>query len=228
MAFIIVSLVLAAALLAYAFRHKFAPDPRRRLADADLVAVLLSLEGQPLEELFNLYKAQFGQNAARYARHTYRKWKAGEVRPNRRTFERFLVHLPEVMSFDLKCEVLRKLRAAYCAHDSYQLTVYTDDWQETLAPLVQSITERAYTSELPQPVGERLKWLSGDEMRAARAILAESQAQESRRTVALLRDEFKQIERVLNGAAGARKVTHELRLPYASITLQIKRRRAGE
>src|SRR5262245_1801385 len=97
--------------------------------NANLIKVLLDLEAEPREELFQLYKDQFGDGAARYARQTYQKWKEGTVRPNKQTFHRFLINLPRVMSFDLKCEVLRELREAYCAKDNYQVNVTTDDWK---------------------------------------------------------------------------------------------------
>ena len=129
----ILLVTLLAAFLSYFYKSSSFPDliARRRISqateNAELIKVLFDLEEEPLDELFRLYKEQFGDNAARYARHTYRKWKAGEVRPNRQTFNRFLLHLPKVMSFDLKCEVLRELREAYCARDNYELTVHTDD-----------------------------------------------------------------------------------------------------
>src|SRR6266705_3025570 len=65
--------------------------------NAELIRVLLDLDAVALEELFRLYQQQFGAGAARYARHTYLKWKAGEVRPNHETFRRFLLYLPKVM-----------------------------------------------------------------------------------------------------------------------------------
>src|SRR6266481_651609 len=95
--------------------------------NAELVKVLLGLEAGPLEDLFTLYKKEFGDGAAHYARETYRKWQAGQVRPNRQTFARFFMYLPKVMNFDLKCEVLRELREAYCAKNNYEVTVHTDD-----------------------------------------------------------------------------------------------------
>lgn len=192
--------------------------------NSELVKVLLRLEEKPLDKLFKLYREQFGPNAARYARQTYRQWKAGEVRPNKQTFNRFLIHLPKVMSFDLKCEVLREFREEYCAKDNYELTVDTDDWKEKLTPLVTTIIDKAYTAELPEQIEKRLSWLSGDEVRVARAILAESQVQESRHALSLLRQEIAAIENLLDHTEGARRVTHQLKMPYGTITLKIKRR----
>jgi len=223
-----ISLVIIAAIFFYfniRWSQPFTRPKPFRLKNSELVKVLLRLEEKPLDELFRLYKEQFGQGAARYARQTYQKWKAGEVRPNKQTFNRLLVHLPKVMSFDLKCEVLRKLREEYCAKDNYELTVYTDDWKERLNPLVTSIITKARTAELPKLIEKRLRWLSEDEMHVARAILNESQMQASRNALALLQEEIAELENLLASTKGTRRrVTHKLKLPYGTITLKIERR----
>jgi hypothetical protein len=192
--------------------------------NAELIKVLLNLEEEQLNDLFALYKAEFGAGAAQYARQTYRKWQAGEVRPNRQTFSRFLVYLPRVMSFDLKCDVLRELREAYCARDNYNLTVYTDEWKETLGPLVKEVISRANNAELPVELQQKLQWLVDDDVEIAQAILAQSQTRQSLNALALLDEEFSNIEHLLNNAGGRSKVTHVLRLPLGTITLEIKRR----
>ena len=103
--------ILAAGFLYYVYNQTAFHNRLRRKGisrasqNAELIKVLLDLEDEPLDDLFKLYKVQFGENAAQYARHTYRKWKAGEVRPNRQSFSRFLLYLPKVMSFDLKCVI---------------------------------------------------------------------------------------------------------------------------
>ena len=224
--FLIASALIALSYAGYRFLSrssdfkKTSPGTR----NADLIKVLLNLEEDPLAELFVLYRREFGASAARYARHTYRKWQAGKVRPNQQTFERFLIHLPQVMSFDLKCEVLRELRETYCASDNYEVTVYTDDWKETLAPLVKDIIVKADSAELPALLEKRLKWLAGDDMEFAGVILARSQTSETLDSLARLEQEFSNIEQLLDNAHGSAKVTHELRLPLGRINLNIKRR----
>lgn len=190
----------------------------------ELLTVLLGLEDEKLENLLEFYKAEFGAGAARYARKTHRKWKKGDVRPIRQTFERFLVHLPKVMSYDLKCEVLRHLMEEYCAKDKYQLTVYTDNWEETLEPLVKKIIDKPYTAALPKQIEEKLKWLAEDETQIAQDILRKSQVEEGKIAVAMLRQEFAAIEYLLENTKGRRKVTHQLKFPYGTITLNIKSR----
>ena len=223
----ILLLILFSCGLFYVYRrYSFGAVPKkltRSQENANLIRVLLELDKDSREKLFTLYQQQFGHGAARYARQTYQKWKAGSVRPNKQTFSRFLINLPQVMSFDLKCEVLRELREAYCAHDNFEVTVSTSNWKDALRPLVHDIVQKSLTAELPDSVKKRLTWLAGDDVTVANAILAESQARESTNALSLLQNEFSNIEMLLNNAPGDRKVTHVLRLPLGAITLHIKK-----
>jgi hypothetical protein len=223
----IILVALIVGVIIYSFRKQIFSPPLKKLTlaqeNANLVKVLLDLDDDSRAQLFKLYQKQFGPGAARYARQTYQKWKAGSVRPNKQTFRRFLLNLPQVMSFDLKCEVLRELREAYCARDNYNLTVSTDNWKSTLTPLVEGIVEKAATAELPEFLNSRLTWLAEDDVTVANAILAESQARQSRNTISLLEKEFSNIQYLLDNAGGDAKVTHVLQLPLGSITLQIKK-----
>lgn len=220
-----VLLVVVLAFVLATFFNKFTKEkpliyPR---PDADMVKMVLNLEQKALEDLFTLYRKEFGAEAARYARRTYNKWKSGEVRPNRQTFNRFLVHLPSVMSFDLKCEVLRKLRQEYCSRNDYQLTVDTRSWRKDVAPLVEELVNKSYTAQLPKYVERKLRWLAADDMQLAHSILAESQAQESQNALFLLEREFDNIEQLLRATGGRGEVTHTVKLPLGTITLTVER-----
>jgi len=206
----------------FLFRRSRQPDPKFR--NSKLVGVLLGLETEAVEELLALYKKEFGRGAAHYARKTYRKWKTGEVRPVTQTYERFLVHLPKVMSYDLKCEVLRTFMEEYAAKDNYELKVYTDDWEEKLTPLVKQIIDKTYTAQLPVEIERKLRWLGQNDMQLAQDILRRSQAEEGRIAVSMLKEEFANIEKLLAETHLKPKVTHELKFPYGTITLFIKRR----
>ena len=59
-------------------------------------------------------------------------------------------------------------------------------------------------------------------MQAARAILAESQARASRDALELLEREFAAVEGLVEAAGRRGRVTHTLRLPAGTITLEIK------
>ena len=214
-------------IVAFCLRRRGAFQRQKKLTlaqeNANLVKVLLELDTDSREELFKLYREQFGENAARYARNTYQKWKAGSVRPNKQTFNRFLINLPRVMNFDLKCEVLRELREAYCPRGDYNVTVSVDNWKASLTPLVEGIIQRATSAELPESLQRRLTWLAEDDISAANALLAESQARESRNAMALLEKEFSNIEELLDNAPRNTRISHILKLPLGSITVRIKR-----
>jgi hypothetical protein len=220
-------LILISAIVAFCLRHRGAFQRHKKLTraqeNANLVKVLLELDTESREELFRLYREQFGENAARYARNTYQKWKAGSVRPNKQTFNRFLLNLPHVMNFDLKCEVLRELREAYCPRGDYSVTVSIDNWKSSLTPLVEEIIQRATSAELPESLQRRLTWLAEDDISAANALLTESQARQSRNAMALLEKEFSNIEELLDNAPRNTRISHVLKLPLGSITVQVKR-----
>ena len=216
--------IIAIALLIQFAVKKQAKKVTTQFSNRDIIKVILSLNQNKLDELLGLYTKEFGVEAGRYARRTYNKWKSGEVRPNKQTFNRFLIHLPTVMSFDLKCEVLRKLREEYCSKDKYSLTVDTQNWKETLAPLITNVINKAYTAQLPKYMEGRLKWLSDQDAQIANAILAESQAQETRNAMSLLGQEIESIEHLLRTSPGTSEVIHTIELPFGVIRLKIEER----
>ena len=196
----------------------------KKIHEREILRVLLGLDDEKLDKLLELYEQEFGRGAARYARRTYRKWESGKVQPIRQTYERFLLHLPDVMNFEMKTELLRRLMEEYCKKDSYKLTVYTDDWEETLEPLVAKLIEKPFIQSLPKQIEDKLIWLAHDDMQAAEKILKQSQVEEGKIAVSMLREEFANIEHLLVNTKGKRRGTHELKFPYGMINLKIKRR----
>ena len=222
---LVVLIIVAAVIIARQIYKRYHGTSRKALVQENpaIVRALLSLEPKALDDLFTLYRSQFGAGAARYARHTYRKWKTQEVHPSRKTFHRLAFHLPGVMTFDLKCEVLRALRREYCGQSHYELSVGFEDWKEALAPLIASLIQKSYTAELPSEIEQKLTWLAGNDIQIAKAILAASEAQETRDAVALLQSEFEGIELLLAESGGNRRIVPTLDLPLGTITLNIKR-----
>lgn len=209
--------------IAYKYKvSSFSAKPPTEIPDAELIKVLLSLDENSLDEIFKLYKEKFGRGAAYYARRTFHKWKTGRVRPNRQTFQRFFVQLPAAMSYDLKCEVLRRLMQEYAAKENYDLQASTNDWEEKLTPLIETIIAKAYTATLPRLIEEKLQWLVEDEMQVAQNILKNSQIEEGKIAVSLLRQEIGNIENLLENTKGKSRVRHQLKFPYGTINLEIK------
>ena len=191
--------------------------------NAELIGVLSELDSARFNEVLELYKKAFGPGAARYARRTFEKWRSGKVLPTRQTFDRFYKFLPKEMSFDLKCEVIRKLKENYCSKDVFDLSITTGNWKDALPPLIRSMEEKARLSQLPREVTDQVDWLAQGEAIAANAILAESQARETAAALAFLDQEFLNIERLLDSSNGRATVRHSIDLPYGQINLRIKR-----
>ncbi|MBX7172148.1 MAG: hypothetical protein K1X72_14380 [Pyrinomonadaceae bacterium] len=227
MSYIIIAIiVLSIILIINKFEfHNFPFKRSHKLQNNEILKVLLNLNQESLDRLFKYYKENFGDGAANYAKKTYQKWKEGKVKPNRQTFERFLIHLPKVISYDLKCEVLRLFMKEFCPKENYETTVYTDNWEEILTPLVQKMIDKPYSADLPLEVQKKLTWLADGEMQAAKEILRQSHFEEGKIAVSQLRQEFKNLEIVLAETHLKPKVTHQLKFTYGTITLNIKRRK---
>lgn len=192
-----------------------------RFHSSTLVSVLLGLNEQVVNELLELYKKEFGAGPARYARRTFHRWKAGDVQPATQTFNRFLLHLPKVMTYDMKCEILRHFMEEYAVKDEYQLDVTTDDWEAKLEPLIRQIIDKAFNTQLPPEIERQLTWLGDGDMVAAQSILRKSQTEEGRIMVSTLREEFRAIEVLFQNDLNP-KVSHVLEFPYGTIKLNIR------
>jgi hypothetical protein len=112
----------------------------------------------------------------------------------------------------------------FCSQKKYEITIYTDDWEKTLTPLVQEIIEEPFKAELPNEIQNRLEWLADGEMQLAQEILRKSQVEEGKIAVSMLHQEFENIEKLLAEKRLKPKVTHLLKFPYGTINLNIKRR----
>lgn len=196
--------------------------------DADILEIFLNLESQTLRQVFEIYTRDYGKSAAHYARRTYTKWQSGSVKPSGQTLERLVSTLPPLLSFDVKCELLRKVRETTRQRETHHLTVDTTNWARKIAPLVSRIVSRAYTAELPESVERRLEWLASGDMQTAKAVLARAEVEEGKIAVALLKQEFQNIESILPSLPSGGKVMHTIELPYGSICLTIKRHKNME
>ena len=193
--------------------------------DEDVLDSFYSLTPDQLARLFNIYSDEYGSGPAAYARKTFPEWQSGFKRPSAQTINRLLDSLPQVLNFDGKCELLRKLRERHRKPEYHSMKVKADDWKEQVVPLVKTIIKKAYTANLPEVVERRLTWLASGDMQAARAILSHSQAVEGAVAVRMLQDEMRNLETALINLPGKKKITHTIRLPYGNIHLAISGRR---
>ena len=61
-------------------------------------------------------------------------------------------------------------------------------------------------------------------MQTAEDILKKSQVEEGKIAVSMLREEFRNIEKLLADTKGRRKVMHKLKFPYGTIDLEDQNR----
>src|SRR3990172_9567916 len=147
----ILPIVFVIGLLFYLFNRGSFSSRSKRISqssqNAELIKVLLNLDQDSLEELFKLYRQQFGNGAARYARVTYLKWKAGEVRPNRETFRRFLLYLGYCF-----CDVSHPKCRLPTAHSSQKAFSTAAEASKTRRRAIPLANNR------PQCVGSNASW----------------------------------------------------------------------
>ena len=191
--------------------------------DDDVLTAFYNINSDVFSHLLRLYQREHGLSAAMYARKTYSSWKSGKRKPSAQTVERLLILFPEVLPFDEKCELLRKLRERHRDREKHSLTVDANNWAQPLVPLIQQLINKSYTSQLPEHVMQRLEWLSSGDTQVAQEILAEIDAQTGKNAVRLLRSEFDNIDKLLQSLPGKRKVTHTIKLPYGDIQVNIRR-----
>lgn len=196
---------------------------KRTLKDSEIVRVLLNLNEEKVDELLRLYKAEFGPGPARYAKRTREKWKSGEVSASGQTYNRFLVHLPSVMDFDMKCEALRHFMNEFRTRSNIELSVDLNNWETVLTPIVTDMITKSYNAEMPTAITEKLTWLCAGEMAMAHEIIKRSEIEETRIAVSMLRQEFERIDKMYGSVQGKAKISHTIRLPQGTIDLVINR-----
>jgi hypothetical protein len=193
--------------------------------DQDVKTAFLGLKPRTLVDFFRSYQSEYGYSAASYARETYRSWQKKAVEPSAQTLERLLRLLPSFLPFETKYDLLRKLREAHKSIETYKVDVSIWTWKQQLEPIVRHVIQKAYKSQLPVEVEDRLRWLSSGQMQAAKQLLAEAEAQAGRIAVSHLAEEVEKIERVLVALPAKQKsATHTIVLPYGTINLTINRR----
>lgn len=131
--------------------------------------------------------------------------------------------LPDHLTLQTKCVLLRKLREHYRNPESHALIVSIHSWRQPIIPLVEHIIHRAYTAGLPENVASRLQWLSSGSMQAANALLAEAEVQAAAHSASFLSLEFENIERLIANLPARKSVQHAILLPYGTIKVTIDR-----
>jgi len=176
-----------------------------------------------LDRVFHLFGGRYGRGAERYARDTFPSWKHGVTNMAQQTLDRLLENVPEVLSFEGKVDVYRKLRESYRRKESVKLEVKKPDDVALIESTAERIAARARSEALPSYLQDKLSWLSRGDGEVARAMVAAVEAQEGRVIAANVRRELDELRYAVAGLNGHHIVEHTIDLPCGTIHVTLKR-----
>jgi hypothetical protein len=195
--------------------------------DKDIESIFLNLDKNSLEHIFCQYGKEYGNNAERYARNTFPKWKQGVTKLSGQTAERLLNLLPPFLSQAKRYELVKKLREYYMnkRHSNQSVTTSQEHWKQDLLPVINTVVERSNNFALPEELKMRATWLAGGDAEGANKILTSVEQEEARLRTAYLDVEFKRIEHYVNIVENTQSVSHTIVLPQGKIHVTIQQKK---
>ncbi len=191
--------------------------------DRDIERAFLNLPEQKRTELFARYGEVFGSSAKSYAKSTYAKWQSGSVTMSGQTAERLLELLPPLLSFDVRYQLIRKLRTHFIKPVHVDVTTTVSSWRDVVFPAVEQIVERTRYANLPAMVLSGVTWLSSEDGSLAQELLRSVEEEEARVRTSYLEAEFINIEMTLMALEGKRvDIRHTISIPNGVISLVIR------
>src|SRR4030042_4084045 len=126
--------------------------------DKDIESIFLNLDRNSLESIFLQYGKKYGNNAEKYARNTFPKWKNGATRLSGQTAGRLLNLLPPLLSQNKRYELVKKLRDYYMnkRQSTEHVTTSPDLWKQDLVPIIDRIVEKSSNFKLPEELQRRV------------------------------------------------------------------------
>lgn len=194
--------------------------------DKDIEAAFLSLPTRKRNDLFCAYGKRYGPKPEAYARATYAKWRAGQVKMSGQTAERLLQLLPPRLSFDVRFNLIKKLRTRYLRPQIITLSTDLLSWREAVLPAVETIVARAELQNLPDDVTRVAHWLTDADARLAHDLITKIEQEEARARTALLEQEFVRISAMIDHLDhAATSASHTIQIPNGEIRVKIAVRR---
>jgi len=147
-------------------------------AVGDMRKAFLALNDEALDSLISDYGSVHGNNAERYARKTFPKWKSGTTKLSGQTLERLIEliqpYLEPEQRHDILLKVLKKHKPSG-VHQSIRINI--KDPAEGFKQIDDALDKLRSDDPLafiPEHVMKAARWLYDDDMTAARAMLAEA------------------------------------------------------
>lgn len=195
----------------------------------DLEQMFLSMPPAQLEKVFLFYEAEFGKSAATYAKKTFKRWKAREVKMSGKVAKRLLNFVPQFLSVEERYSLVEKI----CDHHRPQRSRYIEidlgSPHEGLHLTKQTISEfigLSASDYLPDEILEMVHWLNDQDAVAARAILSKIDNQKSLIASQLGQKEMQTLIQNLN-ANQRMSGTQTIEFPQGRIILTFKSKRKG-
>jgi hypothetical protein len=204
---------------------------RRRLnnafagLDRDMMNAFFTLDERDLELVFSHYSQEYGIGAAKYARESYPHWRQGAKNPSRQTYERLMAIVPQVLNFDTKVRLYRRLRDAHRQRERIVVRVAALDDLLLVEEAAKRIVERSRSGPVPADVHARLTWLSRGDGVVAGQLVAVVEEREGEMVAVTVRKELRVIYEMVTGTAVVKNATHEIELPYGTITVDLAKKR---
>lgn len=147
---------------------------------ADIKEHFFSLSSYSLHSLLMNYKSTYGDNAYAYAVSTYPLWRNGSRCMSDQTLLRLVETLPKFLTEEQRLHLLDKLFNDYQKRNPIQRKYIsvTADWNDYVSKLeslsndLNSIYSIYIPIDFEQDIVELASWLTNDDIRVARNILA--------------------------------------------------------
>jgi hypothetical protein len=187
----------------------------------------LNLPSDELGRLLREYSRRYGPSAAAYARATVPKWKSREVMLSGKTAIRLLDLVPPYLPSSVRYQLIRHLRTHCFGHSVARVSCEPHEWRSRLQPVIDNLVSRYSTQNLPAHVTSVATWLANNDGVAAQRLLAAAEQEEARIRTALLPQEFRRIEALIEAHDGRAVVSHTISLPQGNICVKIRRQSSG-
>jgi hypothetical protein len=184
--------------------------------------LFFELPPHQLNGVFRLFGQRYGQGPERYARGAFIPWKSGSTNMSQQTLDRLLECVPEVLTFEGKIDVYRKLRDAYRSKETIRLEVKKAEDLPQIQVAAERIAGRARSEPVPPYLQEKLSWLSQGDGEVARALVAAVEAGEGNLIAANVHRELNELRYSIAGLDGRHIVEHTIELPCGTIFVTLR------
>lgn len=203
---------------------------------ADIQDFFFSLPSHSLQSMLMNYKSSYGEGAYSYAIATYPYWKSGSRSMSDQTLLRLVETLPRFLTEQQRLHLLEKLFIDYQKrnHANPKCISITTDWNEyniklsNLSNDINTIYSVFAPTDFEQDIIELASWLTNDDMKVAKNILATIAIKNYNLLIRSANDDIRRF-RTHCEEKQRKKLTGdyerlEIKLPTVSITFTVKKK----